>query len=378
MTVSYAAYTSMGLLLLDYKKMVVKSFVIFTSFLFLCLVISSLYGSVSYTNAAIEYLMIIPLVFFIFGARFRLSANECLYVSRFITLGIFVLSLINMIQNGFPFVIPYIHILPDVYGALYGLGGAKIVTVTAFFCVFMEVLSKKRSLWLVLALFNFIFPSYLIAVGVGFAALSIIFILKERKLLLLVFPVFLILFGYAYARIQGMNFSVMDEYGLHPKFLSYLTIMNMFTDNFFTAMFGTGIGQFSSTPALWSSDYLRDLSSHSITLLPGMFDSYYHDEYMSPLLRIFDGNTWALSSSLNKPYSSVSTILGEYGFVGLSVIFLLLYRSICFGNFRSESFCLIIFIFLLWFVDLWHDSPWFIFMMTLAVTYKERVLNENE
>ncbi len=374
MTASYAAYTTMGLLLLEYRKIIVKAFVVVTSCIFLCLVISSIYGPVSYTNAAIEYLMLVPLLLFILGARFSLSANECLYVARSLMIGIFVLSMINMVINGFPFLIPYIHILPDVYGALYGLGGAKIVTITAFFCLFMEVLSGKKSLWLLLAFFNFTFPSYLIAVGAGLAALSVIFIIRDRKVVLAILPVLLLVAGYAYSRIQGMNFGVMEEYGLHPKILSYLTISNMFSDNYFSALFGCGIGQYSSTPALWSSDYLRDLSSHSITLLPGMFDSYCHSEYMSPLLRIFDGNTWALSSSLNKPYSSISTILSEYGIVGMVFILIMLCRSTFSGAFRGESVCLILFVFLLWSVELWHDSPWFIFMLTLSVTYKERIL----
>jgi hypothetical protein len=367
---SYVGYSFMLPLILNYQiKRMVQLYLILFSCL-LAFIISGFDANVAITNFIVEMIFLVPFIYILVGGGVRLEFDHISLLNKLIIAGTFILSLINMIVHGFPFVLPYVHILPDVYGAMYGLGGAKIVTVVAFFTFYIEMLNKKYSHWILIALFNLIFPSYMIGIFCAFLAMFVMFFKGSKRNYTLLFCAIVPVVFYAFHRVEGMNFSFFNEFGLHPKIYALVNVLIMLYNEGVSLLFGVGLGQYSSTPAIWASAYLNEYSSHNIKSLPGMFSSDFHNEYLVPLLAFFDGNQWAMSSSLNKPYSSLSTIVAEVGLIGFfGFIYLLCRRVIkCFS--RNEI-ALIIYIVILFLMDLWHDNPWFIFMLAISIRAKE-------
>ncbi|HEY1145988.1 MAG TPA: hypothetical protein VGE84_06580, partial [Allosphingosinicella sp.] len=71
-------------------------------------------------------------------------------------------------------------------------------------------------------------------------------------------------------------------------------------------------------------------------------------------------NHWILSSSFNKPYSSLSILPAEWGLPAAAALYgLLWWRFISSGTCGRGLVALFIFTVTLFALDLWHDSPWF-------------------
>jgi hypothetical protein len=154
-----------------------------------------------------------------------------------------------------------------------------------------------------------------------------------------------------------------------PKIYAYFVVIDMFKSDPLTLLFGTSLGQFSGTAALWASEHLATVGAQSVPSLPGLHMSYFHDEYLGSVLALASDNIWALSSSANKPYASVPTILAEFG-----VLFggILLYRIFKIINKSTgvtiEKLVLFIFVFSIFGIDVWHDNPWFLFGLALILS----------
>jgi hypothetical protein len=275
-----------------------------------------------------------------------------------------------MVLYGFPISLPYVDFLPDIYGALYGLGGAKIVTVIGIFSVLMEIRnddSVKPSKWLALAFFNFIFPNYIIGIACGMLALGVWFIKTGKDFFYALIIVFILL-AYLLERLGSVDSSVILEFGYHPKVLSFLNTFDLFSRFPQLTFSGTGLGQYTSVAALWSNDYFREISTQGIPDLPGFYMSNYQNYGLGDVLSYFQGNAWALSSSSNKPYSSFSTLLAETGLFGLFAVMYFLckrvFESLGLTRISLSVICLLFSLFLL---DSWHDSPWVAFMLLMVM-----------
>ena len=282
----------------------------------------------------------------------------------------FVLSIFNMMSVGFPFLLPYQDYLPDYYSAFYGVGGAKLVTVIGFFSLLVETqeFNHKKIGWLVVALSNFIMPNYILGILCGCIALIFSRIKGYRSLIL--FGVFVaLIFPYIEYRLINIDNTLMDEFNYHPKILAYITLVELWIEYPHSFFVGVGLGQFCSYPALWASDYMGAFSSHSIPDLPYFSMTEFHDRFLGKYLKLGEVNKWALSSSANKPYTSFSALIAEMG--ALPFFFLVVGLVSCYRKLGKE-YCLairpvIIFVFLMFFIDLWHDVPVFIFCLALCL-----------
>jgi uncharacterized membrane protein len=333
---------------------------------------------VSPTSWLLAFVMHLPLFLIIGGCSVDTKRIDPLAMLRMLNLAVFVLSIFSMVVNrGFPAYLPYIHYLPDEYFALFGLGGAKIVTVIGFFTLTSELFLNKRNgsinkVHFLIACSNFLVPSYLIATVCGIFALALPNIKRPAFQVLLGF-VTLALLDFILNRVNNINSGLADLYGYHPKILAYIAVFKLYLNEPTTIFLGTGIGQFASTAAEWGSEYLT-VVGRSIKM-PGLFMSYFHDEYLG--LYLVEGlvNKWTISSSMNKPYTTFSVMLAEFGFVlavlAIGRLILLMRRSI---QNKAELITITVFVLSLFFMEVWHDNFWFSACLALYLA-KEKAEN---
>ena len=276
---------------------------------------------------------------------------------------VFVTSLIVLITKGFPFQLPYIHYLPDFYNGGFGMGGAKIVTIIGFFGV-AEALSRQRRLtlkdnWsLILSVSNFIVPNFILGILAGVAAL-IIFVRRNRALLFAGAAMAMVVVPYLQFRAETKNNAFAEVYGSNPKIYGFAIVGDLYMAQPHTALVGTGIGQFSSQPAIWTSPVNRFLGTHDLPALPGMLSAEVHNRYLAPTLLRFRNEVYAIESSANKPYSGVTQLLAE---MGLPATLLLFYSAyLLFWRRSPNDFGRAAFLFLIAMnlLDPQVDSPWF-------------------
>lgn len=367
--VSYALYGLPSLLAVKftYKK---------TAYLFLSIfilaifwVISSQVANIAITGFALAIVLQLP--FFLFLLEFDIKEDiDCLRIVRLINISVFIFSLINMTQYGFPFKWPYVNFLPDFFSAFYAQGGAKIITIIGMFGFAAElfvVKEKKRKFWFIIALLNFLVPNYLIGIIMGLGALGVVGLRKKPALIPLLVLIILIMGPYADDRYQALNTGFAQNTGMNPKVFAYYSILLMYSQFPTTILFGTGLGGFSSTPALWASTYISSLSTHDIPKLPGLFMSQYHQAILGPILSILVNNKWSLESSASKPYTSVSSIFTEYGLIIAIIIMILAFYAFKAMGYKKKYTltiaCFAVFIFT---TDQWHDSLFFGYMLLLS------------
>jgi len=281
------------------------------------------------------------------------------------------LSIVNLVVNwGFPFRLPYVHYLPDAISSLWGLGGAKLVTVVGFFGLLslIKQYQQGRVVGKCLILccgFNFLLPSYNIGIVAGvlaLAAASLSSLDVKRVLVTGSFLGFVALLvgSYFVGRLDSLNMIFFHEFGMHPKVYSFFSLKEMFEFSPLLLLTGTGLGNFSGTAALWASEYLSLTSGHSRIELPGLKESALHAQFMAPALAVTVDDVWALSSTLNKPYTTVTTLVGELGlFMGGGLLWCF-FRSVG-RQFYSRYFSVAVVVFLLviFFIDNLHTNPLF-------------------
>tara|TARA_R110002167_G_scaffold57808_2_gene163475 strand:- start:13684 stop:14817 length:1134 start_codon:yes stop_codon:yes gene_type:complete len=340
--------------------------------------IRSLGHNLSLGAFLLEFALFIPFILFLLGASVKGRVSS-INIMRALNFLVFFESIINMVLNyGFPTNLPYVNFLPDAYGAFYGLGGAKIVTVIGFFGLMAEYLYRngRAIAWswffLVVASSNFIIPNYVIGILCGVSAVLIVS--RKGFYTWLIFAVVLMVFGgYITYRFETLNNYMSDELGMHPKIYAYYIVFLMFVENPLSILIGTGLGQFSGVSALWASEYLAEISTHGIPNLPLFFMSDYHDEYLGGVLSYVGDSIWYLSSSANKPYSSFSTLLAETGLVVTCfLVYFLRLRFKSMAIFNVEAKAVFWFCIGLMFLDNWHDSPWLGFCLITFSGFEER------
>lgn len=323
-----------------------------------------------------------PLLVLLVGGTYARRFIDPVSTLRAFNIALFLFSLANMsIKYSFPLNLPYIHFLPDAYGAFYGLGGAKIVTVVGFLGLVNELYNQENKntrrinlLLIAVCTSNFIMPSYLIGTVCGLLALGLANI-HRVKIQIFTAVMTIVLFGYIQQRLYGINQGFLYEYGVHPKIGAWYALIRMYFTEPLTIFFGSGIGQLNSTAAEWSSEYLSVSANRAkgFENLPGFYMSDFHHRYIGPYLALGFENEWALRSSMNKPYSSWTSILGEYGLVlGLFCLWLLVKRLTSGVMKVEQKFIVVFFTLALFMLDVWHDSPWFVFCLLLYASQSEQ------
>jgi hypothetical protein len=101
--------------------------------------------------------------------------------------------------------------------------------------------------------------------------------------------------------------------------------------------------------------------------------SYFHEVYLGHFLEVVEDNPWALGSSLNKPYSSLSTILAEFGlFLGGYFIYKMVRHVIVVLGQNNTSAVFTAFGLLIFSIDVWHDNIWFGICLLVAASLEPR------
>lgn len=286
----------------------------------------SLFYNIFLTNFILELVMLTPLIFFLMGFGGSVCEKKSITAIRIISVSVFIFSMLNMVKNGFPLRLPYIDYLPDEFFGPYGIGGARIVTVVGFFSLIMEVKRGRGSLfYIVISLVNFIAPSYILGICAGAGSIAV-YVLRRGGWLYFIVIGFLLLPAayYAVDRLSGMNMMIFDAFGLHPKLIAYKTIFDFYFDNPHLLLTGAGLGQFSSSPALWGNEVIRFISIQDTLKLPGLGQPHFQDIYLNGYFELAYENIYALSSALNKPYTSISTLIIELGLL-VFIIFLIVF-----------------------------------------------------
>ena len=369
---SYASYVAAPLLLINWlssRTYVPALFLIFF-LLAACAVNYGLGLSFSVTAWALELALVLPFLSAALGFKSAGYVNGRRLI-RTLNLVVLITSLINLIQMGFPFQLPYIHYLPDYYNGGLGNGGAKIVTVIGFFGI-AEALTRKRRMTfldnrtLIISVLNFVVPNFILGILAGVAALTI-FVRRNRVLLFAGAAVAMVVVPYVQYRAEAKNNTFSEYYGVNPKLYAFATVGKLYAEQPHTIFVGTGLGQFSSQPAIWSSPINRYISSHDLPQLPGMFAAEVHNRYLAPALLRFKSDVWAISSSANKPYAGISQLFAEFGLP--FAIFLLYSLYALFWRNARGDFGRTIFLFAIGinFLDPQIDSPWFGVMMIAAL-----------
>jgi hypothetical protein len=375
---SYVFYLLVAVIICDVTKRSLRFVACIYGLLLLqWLIIYGLGHDISITAFVIEIVMMLPLLLFLSGQRvnYDLAARFVLNINVLA----FVFSIVNMMGEGFPFKLPYIHFLPDFYAAFFGQGGAKIVTIIGFLGLLFSLSVSKglwwRSLFIVLCTANFLMPSYLIGIFCGVVALFVVFGYKERYFYLML-VVFAGVASYAMTRFSAIDITLWNIYGYHPKLLAYIEILKLYAENIEVIIFGTSAGQFSGVGAQWGSDFLRSMSTHNIPSIPGLSMSYFHEVYLGHFLEVVEDNPWALGSSLNKPYSSLSTILAEFGlFLGGYFIYKMVRHVIVVLGQNNTSAVFTAFGLLIFSIDVWHDNIWFGICLLVAASLEPRTIS---
>lgn len=381
LAVVYPLYALATLLLsMDYKRpkkvwLLVLSVTVFS---FISITLLSILYKVSWTAYFLELVLILPML--LLCCKPYGGWESSLTLTKQLNIWVLVLSVINMVvAYGFPFRLPYIDFLPDAYSALWGSGGAKITT----FCGFMGMVvfwENKKSLIFCISLFNFVIPNYNIGIACGVVALliSVVLRMNRRDLTIGVVGVMLMFFfvyPYVETRIEQINLLFLEVYGVHPKLYGYWIVLKMFMGDPVTILTGAGLGNFSGSGALWASEYISMISNHKRLGLPGLHESYLHMKYLGPSLSLAEMDRWSISSSFNKPYSTITTLMAELGVFMGSVLLLFFFRVFKNDHFQPDKALMLgLFVGAIFVLDNLHSNPlfWGVLLVGLRGCLKQR------
>jgi len=355
---SYAFYCVAPLILFRFNFEKYAASFLLVGYFFLLFLINFFLNSVSIAAFFLEVALIFPLFYMVLGGEF--NKEKVFRLCGILAMGF---SIVNMTKVGFPFLLPYRDFLPDYFSGFYGRGGAKLVTIIGYFSLISELnrAKDKSILWIAISLINFVTPNYILGIVCGVAALCAARL--KLKVLILMSLLGILLLPYIIYRFENLDNTMMNVFGYHPKLLAYISLVELWVEYPKTIFVGTGLGQFSSYPALWSSEYIKVLSTHEIPDIPYLFMSEYHDTMLGKYLEVGIDNFWAISSSANKPYVSWVTLVAEMGVPSfLGVIWLLWKRYSVLSSVEKHMVKpAFLFSILAFGLDVWHDSPIFIF-----------------
>ncbi len=372
MAISYAVYVTAPVFMINWtSRRTWARVIMLLGVLGFAMVVNYLLGlRVSITAWALEFALILPFLAAALGFQFSRHLDGRSLI-RALNVLVFVTSMISLVQMGFPFKLPYIHYLPDFYNGGFGRGGAKIVTIIGFFGL-AEALSRRRGFrlrgnWsLLIALSNFLVPNFILGIVAGVTGL-LIFVRRNRAILFAGAALALLVVPYLQFRAETKNNAFAEYYGSNPKIYAFVLVGDMYLKEPQTLLLGTGLGQFSSQPAIWSSPINDWVGGRELPELPGLFASDAHVRYVAPTLLRFKDQRYAIESSANKPYSGMSMLLAE---LGLPLALLILYsafRVLWRGDRGELGKAVFLFLLAMNFLDPQFDSPWFGVMLLATV-----------
>ena len=336
---------------------------------------NSLYD-VSPTGFLLELALLAPLLLFIAGFKVRVTQDEAVTLIRLLNLVIFLLSLVNLVVNwNFPFQLPYFDFLPDAYAAFYDRGGAKIVTIIGLFGLLIEIYTHQPRNRMALAAMlvaacNFILPSYIMGILCGVAAMGLVsFGMRTSWIVVVGLLLSLLVLEDRWNAVADAWF---EDWGMPPKIYAFVLVWDYLSQQPLLLLIGTGLGQFSSEASIWSSELFSEFTK--AVELPGFFMSEHHELAFKDASKIWMFDYWALSSSANKPYGTISSLIAEMGLPVSAIIALLFYLRIQALNSSYRRFAKVVLLSsaALMLVDSWADQPWFSFLILLCSPFLKR------
>jgi len=374
---SYPFYCLASVLLVDFRTTPMRAYFLMALLLtcfFCAFAFNMSVYKVSPTAFIIEIAMLVPLLIFLSG--FNLSSNraDILRAIRLINLVVIVYSLVSLVHKGFPVLLPYRDFVPDYYWGPFSWGGARIVTIFGFTGLVLE-LSENRGdrwkiAWVVICITNFIVPSYNIGIVCGLGGLVLILAKRPRAIIaigLLAVPTYF----YIRFRLVNIDTTVIEVTGWHPKILAHILVYDLFSQTPSTLLSGTGLGQFTSTPQIWSSGAFHAVSGREVPAVPGLHSSQFHLRHIEPVANLALENRRALTSAFNKPFTGFTTLASETGILFFVLSYLFLKRAFrtIFRQFMALSF--LGFFIALNLIDQWIDNLWLGYCLLLVTAYFE-------
>lgn len=297
----------------------------------------------------------------LFACGFSASGDleSLLPLLRWTNLVLFVVDLGHVAQHG----LPYLSGLPDMLNGLYGSGGARIVTALGFFGLLQEWgLARRGGRWsrrgAAFALINFLAPSYVIAILSGLLSLALWYATSPKRLLVLGATGAPSLWYALVRRLGELNSTATSLMGESPKHFAYASVWRMYDQHPLLALLGAGAGQFSSIPQTWVDPGIRAVSRQSVAHFPGLAVSGFHSIYVSPYTQLGLSHPYAISSAANKPYTGISTLIAEWGLLGIVILVLIIRRASLVARVNSMMWPALTFFLFTNLVDDWQDSPW--------------------
>jgi hypothetical protein len=337
------------------------------------LLAASLTGEVSFTAYALELLLVSPFILFAAGFECGLTPISALSCIRWANALTFAYSMLSLLQHGFPGRIPYLNLSPDYLYGGFGLGGARTVTILAFIGLWCEYLAFRRGFpirrrWIALAMFNFLAPSYILGIVCGVLAFAVVQVRRPRDAVLLAIAAIPSLWYALFYRLERANDLTASLTGHNPKELAYILAGRVLD----ASPLGAGPGQFSSTPQLWVDPGLRDIARQSVPHIPGLFSGQLEISILRPYTNLALDHPFALSSSINKPYTGLSTLFAEWSIFGVILLAAAIARVWRLGRTDRTFWVGIVFFLALNAIDLWIDSPWLGFGLLLATAFSQQ------
>jgi hypothetical protein len=385
--ISYVGYVLAPLMFIDWRLSVRQIFFLGALALYalLALWVQVIQQQlISPTSAAIELALLFPFLLFIAGVRPSGDLTQAVFLLRMLNVSLVIISAVRvLIFHG----IPYLTTSPDQWNGLFGLGGAKILTIIGFFGITLELLLREHGhrvsrLALIAAIVNFLVPSYMIGIAVGILAFSLAFAWSFRFSLassahrsLRFFLPIAIIVGLAAGlpivdRLGSVNTTATKELGVHPKVFAQIASFEALADG---QILGLGVGQFTSTPQTWLDPGLTTTAAHRPPELPLFHMSDAYSDRITDYTRSGIKNKWTFSSSLNQPVAGWAALVGEWG-LGILLIIGAFWRRLA-GTLRSLSLrATAIFVVAVNLIDSWFDSPWFGVALLLFYGVAESIL----
>lgn len=371
---AYPLYTLSPLLTVDFRHSSARSYrrlAVLVGLGAIGYLISSTQGQVSQTAFLVEMILMSPLLLFATGFAIRGNGTEALRAIRVVNGLTLVLSVASLFAHGFPGKIPYLTLTPDDFSGLYGLGGARNVTILGFLGLFGELCHSRAGAkaapgFILVAVVNFLAPSYIIGIVCGLLAFSVFYARRPRYAFALAAVSLPSLWYAFFVRLRQANDVFAVTTGYNPKALAFILIGRVFRAFPRLIFFGVGPGQFSSTPQTWEDPGLRAVSVHAVPHLPGLAASGFEQQFLQPFTQIGLVYRYALSSSIDKPYNGVETLVVEWGLVGIGIMVLVLIECVRLSRVNSMIWIPVLFIGFINIADMWIDSLWLGLALLLA------------
>lgn len=340
----------------------------------------------------------IPFIFLLFASPSNIYSER-----NYLKIFIYAISIIAVINNFFGFYQYVLRPNDDSFEGLYGTftvsqNGLSLVNAVLFFFYLCMYQKHKKSIFLALSVF-FIISSVMGFYGAGLMAFLGALVLtyfrsKLKNIFILLFSLMFVI-ALIYILMKSIspltldyNINIIKKF-LDPtaanaprKLIIFRNYFNAYPSNIPDLLFGSGPGTFNSrsafmvgSPSYFNAEFIKS---------PGQ-PPYFRD-YAYTLWN--PSNTGPYDGFMNQPFTSILTLLGEYGLlITLGILYVVLKRFKYYVNagriyakqygvtveYKMYRFCLI-FAFMLLIIDNYMEYPEIIALLLIILKLSQQKL----